>query len=143
MNRDTRTLVDNVFSALQAHDLEQFRSLLHEDAVMKNPATGAVHRGPEAISARLRPVLQAFPDLTPEVQNIVVDGCQAAVEVVRMGTHTAELELPTGTIPPTNQEVELPECLILCQEEGKVSSIAAYSNRQMLIEQLDLEKRGA
>jgi len=143
MDSNTRALVNNVFAALQDHDLERFRSLLQEDAVMKNPATGAVHEGPEAISAMLRPVLQAFPDLTPEVQNIVLDGHQAAVEVVRAGTHTAELELPAGTIPPTNQEVELAECLILEQEEGKVASITAYSDRQMLTEQLNLETNAA
>ena len=143
MDGNTRALVGEVFSALEDHDLERFRSLLHKDALMKNPATGAVHRGAEAISEALRPVLRAFPDLTPEVKDVVVDEDQAAVEVVRVGTHTAELELPAGTIPPTNQEVELAECLILEQEEGKVASITAYSDRQMLTEQLNLENNAA
>lgn len=137
MNQNTRVLVNNVFSALEDHDLERVRSLLHKDAVMKNPATGAVHQGAEEISETLRPALRAFPDLTSQVQNILVDGHRAAVEVVRVGTHTAELELPAGTIPPTNREVELVECLILEQKQGKIASITAYSDRQTLREQLN------
>jgi uncharacterized protein (TIGR02246 family) len=100
MASETRALVNKVLSALQDHDLERFRSLLHKDAVMKNPATGAVHRGTEAIINTLLPVLQAFPDLTPEAQSVIVDGRQAAVEVVRVGTHTVELELPGARFLP-------------------------------------------
>lgn len=136
----TKSVVQDVFAALRAHDLDQFRSLLHEEATLRNPATGAVHQGPSAIVETIRPVLQAFPDLTPEIHNLIVDGSQAAVEVQRTGTHTAELNLPDATIPPTHQEVELTECLILVVRENQVVSMTAYTDRQMLTEQLGLEQ---
>lgn len=137
----TRAVVQEVFDALRDHDLERFRSLLHPEAVLRNPSTGAAHEGPESIAETLRPVLQAFPDLTPKIKNLVVDGQQAAVEVVRTGTHTAPLKLPTATIPATNEEVALPECLILEVEGDEVRSITAYTDRHMLSEQLNLEER--
>lgn len=138
----TRSVIRDVFSALRTHNLDQFRSLLHEEAVLKNPATGAVLEVPDAIAATLRPVLEAFPDLTPEVQTLLVDGSKAAVEVVRAGTHTAELSLPNRTIPPTHQEVKLAECLVLEVRNGQIPSITAYTDRRMLTEQLGLEEEG-
>lgn len=139
----TRSTVEDMFSALRAHDLEQFRTRLDEEAVMKNPATGTTHEGPKAIVEAIRPVLQAFPDLEPEVRTLVVEGRQAAVEVVRKGTHTEELDFPNATIPPTYQEVALPECLILEVREAKVVSITAYTDRQTLTEQLEFEERAS
>lgn len=139
----TRSVVLEAFSALEAHDLDQFRSLLHEEAVLRTPATGDTHVGPDAIAGTLRPVLQAFPDLTPEVQTLIVDGQQAAVEVLRTGTHTSELALSRTTIPPTQEEVELAECLVLEVRENKIASIRAYTDRRMLTEQLGLDERAS
>lgn len=62
------------------------------------------------------------------------------MEVLRTGTPTAELDLPEATIPPTHQEVELPECLILEVRENQIVSMTAYTDRQMLTEQLEPEQ---
>lgn len=134
----TRAVTQDVFEALHAHDLDRIRTLLHDDATLQNPVTGEVQRGSEAILDTMRPVLKAFPDLTPEVVNLVVDGQQAAAEVIRRGTHTKPLALPNGTIPPTDETVELPECLVLRVEGEKVTDITAYTDRFVLKEQLGL-----
>jgi ketosteroid isomerase-like protein len=134
----TRVVARRVFAALRAHDLKRFRSLLRPDATLRNPATGEVLQGPEAIVGRLRPLLRALPDLTPEVVNLLVDGDQAAAEVVRRGTHTEELSLPDATVPPTGETVALAECLVLRVEGDAVASITAYTDRLALKEQLGL-----
>jgi ketosteroid isomerase-like protein len=134
----TRVVVRRVFAALRAHDLDRFRSLLCPDATLENAVTGVAHRGPDRIAGQLRPLLAAMPDLTPEIVNLMVDGEQAAVEVVRTGTHTEELVLPERTVPPTGETVELAECLILRVEGERVRSITAYTDRRALEEQLGL-----
>lgn len=135
----TRSVVEPVFASFRAPDLDAFRSLLHAKVTLLNRATGECHEGPDAVVAAVRPVLEAFPDLRPAVENVLVDGRQAAVEGVRRGTHTEPLELPGTTIPPTNREVELPECLILEVDQDKVSSITAYTDRQTIVDQLGLD----
>lgn len=139
VDSQTRSVVEAVFASFRAHDVEQFRSLLDEEVILMNPSTGDHHAGPDAVVAAVRPVLDAFPDLRPEIENVLVDGHQAAVEVVRRGTHTEPLHLRGTTIPPTNREVELPECLILEVHGEKVTSITAYADRQMIVDQLGLE----
>lgn len=134
----TRSVVEAVFASFQAHDIERFRSLLDEEVILVNPSTGERHEGPDAVVATVRPVLDAFPDLRPEVANVLVDGHQAAAEVVRRGTHTEPLHLRGMTIPPTSREVELPECLILEVHGEKVTEITAYADRQMIVDQLGL-----
>lgn len=134
----TRALVQDVFAALHDHDLVQVEALLHEDATLTDAATGKTYRGPDAIVETMRPVLAAFPDLTPEIINLVVEGTQAVAEVVRTGTHTEPLSLPDGELAPTGKEVELPECLVLRMKDEKVAAITAYTDRLVLREQLGL-----
>lgn len=135
----TRAVVDNVIAAFRAHDLDTFHSLLHPEVTLLDRATGERHEGPEAVVAAVRPVLEAFPDLRPEVENVLVDGRQAAVEVVRKGTHTEPIHLRGTTISPTNREVEMPECLILEVGEDEVIAITAYLDRQRILDELGLD----
>lgn len=88
--------------------------------------------------AAIRATLDAFPDLRPEVTNLFADGEQAVAEVVRTGTNTGELQLPNGSIPPTDRKVRMPECLILRVRDEKVVSITAYVDRLHVLNELGL-----
>lgn len=134
----TLSVVRNVFEAFQEHDVERFRAMLSDKAVLRDPSTEEVYRGPDAITATIKIVLDAFPDLRPEVTNLFASGEQAAAEVVRRGTHTGELKMPNGSIPPTGQEVCLPESIIFQVREGKVLSMTAYVDRLHVMEELGL-----
>jgi len=134
----TRVVARRVFAALRAHDLDRFRSLLDPDTTLTNPLTGTVLRGTEAIIDRIEPLLAAFPDLTPTVKTLIVDDDRAAAEVVRTGTHTEPLSLPGGTVPPTGEDVELAECVILRVDEESVVALTTYTDRRALRDQLGL-----
>jgi len=134
----TRVVARRVFASLRAHDLDRFRSLLDPDVTRTNPLTGTVLRGTEAIVDRITPLLAAFPDLTPTVKSLIVVDDRAVAEVIRTGTHTEPLSLPGGTVPPTGEEVELAECLILRVEDESVVALTAYTDRRALTEQLGL-----
>lgn len=140
MNHTDQTLsvVRKVFEAFQAHDLEGFRALLADDAALRDPSTAEVHRGPDAVVAAIKATLDAFPDLRPEVTNLFADGEQAVAEVVRTGTNTGELKMPSGPVPPTGRKVRLPECIIFRVREGKVVSMTAYVDRLHVMEELGL-----
>jgi len=136
--KQTLSIVRDVFEAFQAHDLDAFRALLADDAVLRDPSSGQVQRGPDAIVAAVKVVLDAIPDIHPEVENLFADGERAAAEVVRTGTHTGELKLPSGTVPPTGREVRLPESIFFRVREGKLVSMTTYVDRMHVMEQLGL-----
>lgn len=132
----TRSVVRAVFDAFQAHDLERFRALLSDDAVLREPSTEAVHRGSDAVVAAIKATLDAFPDLRPKVKNLFADGEQAVAEVVRRGTHTGELNLPSGSVSSTGRDVRLPECILFRVRDGTVVSMTAYVDRLHVLEEL-------
>lgn len=134
----TLSVARDVFEAFQAHDLKAFRALLADDAVLRDPSSGEVQRGPDAIVAAVNVVLNAIPDLHPEVVNLLADGERAAAEVVRTGTHTGDLKLPSGTVPPTGREVRLPESIFMKVRDGKLVSMAAYVDRMHVMEEFGL-----
>lgn len=134
----TLSVVREVFEAFQVHDLEAFRTLLADDAALRDPSSDEVQRGPDAIVAAVKVVLDAIPDLQPHVENLFASGEQAAAEVVRTGTHTGELKLPSGTVPPTGREVRLPESIFFRVQDGKVVSMTTYVDRMHVMEELGL-----
>lgn len=134
----TLAVVRDVFEAFQAHDLDAFRALLADDAVLRDPSSDEVQRGPDAIVAAVKVVLDAIPDLHPTVENLFASGERAAAEVVRTGTHTGELKLPSGTVPPTGREVRLPESIFLRVRDGKVVSMTTYVDRMHVMEAFGL-----
>lgn len=134
----TLSVVNDVFEAFRAHDLDAFRTLLASDAVLQDPSSGQVHQGPDAIVKAVKVTLKAIPDLHTEVKNIIAKGERAAVEVVRTGTHAGELELPSGAVPPTGREVRLPESIFLRVRDGKLVSMTAYVDRMHVMEEFGL-----
>lgn len=65
---ETLSVVRDVFEAFQAHDLDAFRALLADDAVLRDPSSGEVQRGPDAIVTAVKVTLDAIPDIHPEVR---------------------------------------------------------------------------
>ena len=138
----TLSVARDVFEAFQTHDLDAFRALLADDAVLRDPSSGEVQRGPEAIVAAVNVVLDAIPDLHPEVKNLFANGERAAAEVVRTGTHTGELKLPTGTVPPTGRKVRLPESIFMKVRDGELVSMTTYVDRMHVMEEFGLAGQG-
>lgn len=136
--KQTLSVARDVFEAFQAHDLDAFRTLLADDAVLRDPSSDEVQRGPDAIVTAVKVTLDAIPDLHPEVENLFANGERAAAEVARTGTHTGELELPTGAVPPTGRKVRLPESVFLRVRGGEVVSITTYVVRMHVMEELGL-----
>lgn len=134
----TLSVVRDVFKAFQAHDLDAFHALLADEAVLRDPSSDEVQRGPDAIVATVKVVLDAIPDLHPEVTNLFASGERAVAEVVRTGTHTGEMKLPSGTVPPTGRAVRLPESIFFRVRDGQLVSMTAYVDRMHVLKELGM-----
>jgi ketosteroid isomerase-like protein len=84
-------------------------------------------------------IMDAFPDSVVSVQRSFGTGDWACVEVLFRGTHTGPMPGPDGTeIPPTNQSVEWPYCMVMRFEDGLVSELYEYYDQVNLLTQLGL-----
>jgi steroid delta-isomerase-like uncharacterized protein len=137
-SKETLSVARKVFEAFRDHDLDAFRALLADKATLRDPSSGDVRRGPDAIVEALQTVLDAIPDLHPEVETLIASGERAAAEVVRTGTHTGELNLPSGTVPPTGRPVRLPEAIFMTVRDGKLVNMTAYVDQLHVMEEVGL-----
>jgi steroid delta-isomerase-like uncharacterized protein len=96
----TRTLEvnDGTYAAWNAHDADAVAAVFAPDAVLLEAGRPEPFRGRDAIRERARALLTAFPDLTLERIELVIDGDRHADRWVMSGTHRGDLFglAPTG-----------------------------------------------
>jgi predicted ester cyclase len=94
---------------------------------------GAVVRGPEGFKAFHSDFLNAFPDITVEVIDTVVEGDKMAARCLVSGTHSGN---GLG-FEPTGKKVEFTGMCIACVQNGKI--VEAWNNFDFLTlyQQLD------
>ena len=89
--RRTLAVNDATYAAWNAHDADAVAAVFAEDAVVREVGTGQVSLGRAAVRARAMALLTAFPDLTLERVELVIDGDRHADRWVLSGTHRGEL----------------------------------------------------
>lgn len=82
---------DATYAAWNAHDPDAVAAVFGVDAVVREVATGQESRGRDAVRARAAALFTAFPDLTLERIDLVIDGERHADRWVLSGTHRGEL----------------------------------------------------
>lgn len=122
--------------ALNRHDTEAFASVYSTDAVVYDPQHPEAMRGREAIQKDAREFLQAFPDLEGKVVSAIHEGDRVAFEVVLQGTHKGELEMPTGSIAPTDRRVEIPMSIFARMNAQKIVEEHRYYDLAGILQQL-------
>jgi hypothetical protein len=112
-----RDVVSNIFN------VEKIKPMLLADAM----ASGGVLPQPIPVSESLKVtagLVNAFPDLKIEIQQVAVKGNQARVSVKWEGTNTGPLSLPiTGmaALPATGKKVSVQDVYIVTVQGDKVS----------------------
>jgi uncharacterized protein (TIGR02246 family) len=94
-----RRLIQEWNAAYNAQDAEKFASCYAQDAVVTDPVSPELLRGREAIQQDVAAFLEALPDTSAELQEVLVDGNTVATRVLITGTQTGPMPTPSGTIP--------------------------------------------
>jgi steroid delta-isomerase-like uncharacterized protein len=129
-------VVEAMFKAVDARDYGAIGDLLTEDCDFAAP--GMQSRGRETVIAFMQPFLDAFPDLTHELESYVETGDQAAFELHIRGTHTAPLASPQGEIPPTGKSVDFRSADLIRLEDGRFATYHVYFDQMGFMQQLGL-----
>ena len=130
-----RRLVD----ALNRRDANAAAALHAPDAEIQVLAPQGT-KGRDAIRKFNENLFKAFPDLSVRTLSTVSKGDVVASEWVLTGTHKGPLELPTGTLAPTNRQVSMRAASFLrINPEGLIAEARSYMDSASLLQQLGVK----
>ena len=99
----TQEVNDRTYAAWNAHDPDAVAAVFAEDAVVREVGNPQVMHGRAAVRERAAALITAFPDLTLERVELVIDGERHADRWVLSGTHQGVL----FGIAPTGRKVRV------------------------------------
>jgi steroid delta-isomerase-like uncharacterized protein len=108
-------------------------SMMAEDVVFTNMATGEKHSGPEAISQMLNFIYHVAFDAHAETKNLIINETNAVFEADFVGKHIGEF----AGIPSTNKSVRVPLCVVYDIENDKIKKGRIYFEVPALMTQLN------
>jgi steroid delta-isomerase-like uncharacterized protein len=111
-------------------------SMMAEDVVFTNMATGQEHRGPEGVLQMLNYIYHIAFDADAETKNTIFANDKAVLEADFVGKHIGEF----AGIPATNKQVRIPLCVVYDLEEDKIKRGRVYFEMPVLFRQLGVDK---
>jgi steroid delta-isomerase-like uncharacterized protein len=97
-------------------------------------ATGAEHRGREAVAAFYGGLFESMPDVTFELQDVFIGETGVVEESVLAGTHTGNL----FGLAPTGRPLRLPLTIVFPMRAGEILGERMYFDMDSLQRQLGL-----
>ena len=111
-------------------------SMMAEDVVFTNMATGQEHRGPDGVLQMLNYIYHIAFDADAETRNTIFSNGKAVLEADFVGKHIGEF----AGIPATNKQVRVPLCVVYDLEEDKIKRGRVYFEMPVLFRQLGVDK---
>lgn len=97
-------------------------SMMADDVVFVNMATGEKHTGPEEVRGMLHYVYHVAFDAEAELRNLIIEHNRAVLEAEIVGRHIGEF----AGIPATNKDVRVPLCVVYDLDHGKIKQARIY-----------------
>ncbi len=118
MERGTKDAVRTYLEAVSARDPDALRESVAEDIVVHGLlGTEGSARGREAYVQTMTGWMEAFPDLSIEIEELIAEGDKAAARWTSTGTQ----KRPLGGIPATDRKVSVEAVAIIRIKDGKVA----------------------
>lgn len=115
---------------------DKARATLVEKGVYDEKATGRRLQGINQIIEAWQGWAKAFPDSKATFVAEYAAGDTAVLELVWKGVHTGPLQMPGGTIPPSNKAIEVPACQVVTVQGGKAQTVNHYFDLATLLRQI-------
>jgi steroid delta-isomerase-like uncharacterized protein len=107
-------------------------SMMADDVVFTNMATGEEHRGVDGVRRMLDFVYHTAFDATAETRSTIYAERQAVFEADFVGIHIGAF----AGIPATRRKVRVPLCVVYDLDEGKIKRGRVYMEMPVLMRQL-------
>jgi predicted ester cyclase len=109
--------------------------------VVSHAADAPPRTGTDGIKMQAALFRAAIPDLKTTLGDQIAEGDRVASRWTGSGTHTGELRLPTGTVPPSGNHIEFGEIRIDRFENGRIVESWFIPDRLALWQQIGLIPR--
>jgi steroid delta-isomerase-like uncharacterized protein len=117
-------------------DWERFSATCSADVVYEEKGSNRTVKGRDGVLEAAKGWRTAFPDIRGKIFNSTAEGTTAALEITWMATHNGPLELPSGTLPATNETVEFDAVQVFIVEGGKVTETRHYLDLMTMLSQV-------
>ena len=131
-------LIKKHLDAFTAGNWPEFRSMLASNVVLDEVPTRQTVLGADDYVALVQRWKTAFPDLRPQIKDVVGTDDRVVIELEWEGTQRAPLQAPFGSIPATNKQARIPAVLIMKIEGNKIRACRHYFDMFSLMTQLGL-----
>ena len=125
-------LMRTAFEALQRGDLDAVMERLTANFIINLPGLPEPLHGPEIWRHGVQSMLEGFPDLRPDIEDIFAAGDKVAVRVRFHGTHQG----PFQGIPPTHRTVSFTSIEIYRLEGDKIAEEWVSPDMMSLMQQI-------
>ena len=99
--------VRSYWRAWSDHDLDRLLALLADAFVSRSSLSQGRPADKDMIARGFKMFMKALPDLREELISVVAEGDSVACQIVETATFTGPMELPGGTVAPTNRAYTL------------------------------------
>lgn len=135
---EAREVMDQLTDAVMSGDLDQVMSMYAPDAVLVAPDAGEI-KGRDRIAGYFKVYVDALTDLRWEPIAAHEAGSVAVDEGYFAGTHTGDLQDPSGeVVPATGRPVRVRECDVATVANGVITRHHFYFDQMEFLEQLGL-----
>jgi steroid delta-isomerase-like uncharacterized protein len=108
-------------------------SMMADDVVFTNMATGEEHHGREGVLKMLQYVYHVAFEADAETRNMIFTEDNAVLEADFVGQHIGEF----AGIQPTNKNVRVPLCVVYDLEHGQIKRGRVYFEMPVLMRQIE------
>ena len=133
------TVIETAKAATIAYNEKNWdkaRAVFVEKGIYDEKATGRRMQGINQIIEAWQGWAKAIPDSKATFIAEYASGDTAILEVVWNGVQSGPLQMPHGTIQPSNKRIEIPACQVVKVEGGKLQSFTHYFDMLALLTQI-------
>lgn len=134
--QDNATVVRSHFEYFNSRDIDKGLALVTKDVKWSNIPFDRDFTGHAGYREFHGNWSTAMPDCNVEIVNMVGDDQTTVVEMIARGTHTGPLVGPQGTIPATQNKIELKVCEVFRLQDGLIAESHVYFDSATMLRQL-------
>jgi steroid delta-isomerase-like uncharacterized protein len=129
--QDNLQLAKQALAAINAHDIDSYLKHIDESYVGESETMGTIH-GRDGARQLWTTLLQAFPDLNYEVEQMIASADHVVIRSVLSGTQQGSF----AGAAPTNRKVSWGSCTVVEIRNGKVVRTRTYADNVSLLRQI-------
>jgi steroid delta-isomerase-like uncharacterized protein len=138
----SQAMIDAAMASVLAYNdknWDNVRASLTPDALYDEVCTQRKIQGLDQVVECWQGWARALPDSKATIHGTCASGNTVCIEMTWRGKHTGPLELPTGPLAATQQNIEVRSCQVFEMSGTKARAIRHYFDMATLLTQLGIE----